>query len=157
MGRGAEIELARGRTMIERKMIKEGVTEYVFDSITPGEYTFRHTFGPVLWKGELTKAELIGSGESPTVTNTLTDLGKGNETLGKMEMKVVSGKEFGNIVIMLNYNKKNSIYLSDDQNPLVRRTRGFHFVCKTFDFIFPPANGDDPELLRKERTLSTKN
>lgn len=106
MGRGAEIELARGRTMIERKMIKEGVTEYVFDSITPGEYTFRHTFGPVLWKGELTKAELIGSGESPTVTNTLTDLGKGNETLGKMEMKVVSGKEFGNIVIMLNYNKK---------------------------------------------------
>lgn len=92
MGRGAEIELARGRTMIERKMIKEGVTEYVFDSITPGEYTFRHTFGPVLWKGELTKAELIGSGESPTVTNTLTDLGKGNETLGKMEMKVVSGR-----------------------------------------------------------------
>ena len=24
--------------------------------------SFRHTFGPVLWRGELTKAELIGIG-----------------------------------------------------------------------------------------------
>jgi len=55
MGRGAEIELARDGKMIERKMIKEGLNEYVFDNIVPGVYTFRHTFGPVLWRGELTK------------------------------------------------------------------------------------------------------
>lgn len=105
MGRGAEIELAMGRKMIERKMTREGVNEYVFDSITPGEYTFRHTFGPVLWRGELTKAELIGSGENATVTDTLTYLGKGNEILGQMEMKVVPGKEFGNFIVILNYKK----------------------------------------------------
>ena len=59
MGRGAEIELLKDGEMVERKMINEGKNEYVFDSIVPGQYTFRHTFGPVLWRGELTKAELI--------------------------------------------------------------------------------------------------
>lgn len=106
MGRGAEIELMKGRDMVERKMIKEGVNEYVFDSITPGEYTFRHTFGPVLWRGELTNAQLIGSGENATVTDTLTYLGKGLDVLGQMEMKVIPGKQFGNFVVTLNYNKK---------------------------------------------------
>ena len=43
-------------------MTYEGVNEYVFDNITPDFYTLRHTFGPVLWSGELTAAELIGSG-----------------------------------------------------------------------------------------------
>lgn len=106
MGRGAEIELMRGRDMVERKIIKEGVNEYVFDSITPGEYTFRHTFGPVLWRGELTKEQLIGSGENATVTDTLTPLGKGLDVLGQMEMKVVPGKQFGNFVVIMNYDKK---------------------------------------------------
>jgi hypothetical protein len=105
MGRGAEIELMKGREMIERKMIREGVNEYVFDSITPGEYTFRHTFGPVLWRGELTNAQLIGSGENATVTDTLTYLGKGLNVLGQMEMKVVPGKKYGNFVVVLDYNK----------------------------------------------------
>ena len=107
LGRGAEIELAMGRQMIERKMVKEGVNEYVFDNITPGEYTFRHTFGPVLWRGELTEAELLGSEEQPTVTDSLlTYLGRGNDILGHMELKVIPGKEAGKIVITLKYNQE---------------------------------------------------
>ncbi|NLA49926.1 MAG: family 43 glycosylhydrolase [Bacteroidales bacterium] len=106
MGTGAEVELLRGRDMIERKMIREGLNEYIFDNITPGEYTFRHTFGPVLWRGELTKDELIGSGENATVTDTLSYLGKGLDILGQMEMKVIPGKEYGNFVVILNYYKK---------------------------------------------------
>jgi xylan 1,4-beta-xylosidase len=106
MGRGAEIELAQGRNLIERKMIKEGFYEYVFDSITPGEYTFRHTFGPVLWRGELTKDDLIGTGDQATVSDTLSALGAGTKVTGQMEMKVLPGKEFGKFVVILNYFKK---------------------------------------------------
>jgi hypothetical protein len=91
--------------MIERKMIKEGKNEYVFDSIAPGQYTFRHTFGPVLWRGELTKAELIGSGDQATVTDTLSKLGVGTKVTGQMEMKVVPGKESGKFVVILRYDK----------------------------------------------------
>jgi len=105
MGRGAEIELARGREMIERKMTKEGLEEYVFDNIVPGEYTFRHTFGPVLWSGNLTAAELIGSGDEATVTNTLSKLGVGTKVTGQMEMKVIPGKESGKIIVTLRYDK----------------------------------------------------
>jgi xylan 1,4-beta-xylosidase len=105
MGRGAEIELMKDRVMIERKMIKEGKNEYVFDSIAPGQYTFRHTFGPVLWRGELTKAELIGSGDQATVTDTLSKLGVGTKVTGQMEMKVVPGKESGKFVVILRYDK----------------------------------------------------
>jgi xylan 1,4-beta-xylosidase len=105
MGRGAEIELARDGKMIERKMIKQGLNEYVFDNIVPGVYTFRHTFGPVLWRGELTKAELIGSGEKPTVTGTLSSLGVGRRVTGQMQMKVVPGKESGKFVVVLEYSK----------------------------------------------------
>lgn len=105
MGRGAEIELAMGPKMIERKMIKEGVNEYVFENIVPGQYIFRHTFGPVLWRGELTKAELTGSEEKPTVTAVLSDLGVGTKVTGQMELKVIPGKENGKIVVTLNYRK----------------------------------------------------
>ena len=105
MGRGAEIELLKGREMIERKMVKEGLNEYVFDSIAPGEYTFRHTFGPVLWRGELTNAELIGTEDKVTVTDTLSKLGEGLEVLGQMEMKVLTGKENGKFVVTLRYDK----------------------------------------------------
>ncbi len=105
MGRGAEIELTKGREMIERKMVREGINEYVFDSITPGEYTFRHTFGPVLWRGELTTEQLTGSGEQPTVTDTLSKLGTGTRVTGQMEMKVVPGKEGGKFIVILNYDK----------------------------------------------------
>ena len=106
MGRGAEIELMKDRQMVERKMIKEGQDEYVFENIVPGQYTFRHTFGPVLWSGELTKAELIGSGDKATVSDTLSALGVGTKVTGQMEMKVIPGKESGKFVVILNYNKK---------------------------------------------------
>jgi len=103
MGRGVEIELLLGREMVERKMVKEGLNEYVFDSIAPGEYTFRHTFGPVLWRGALTRAELIGAGDQATVTDTLSYLGVGTKVTGQMEMKVIPGKESGKFVVILNY------------------------------------------------------
>jgi xylan 1,4-beta-xylosidase len=105
MGRGAEIELLRDRDMVERKMIKEGNNEYVFDSIVPGQYTFRHTFGPTMWRGELTKAELIDQVEKVTVSETLSSLGRGLDVLGKMEMKVLTGKESGKFVVTLIYDK----------------------------------------------------
>jgi xylan 1,4-beta-xylosidase len=105
MGRGAEIELVKDGKMIERKMIKEGKDEYVFENIEPGQYTFRHTFGPVLWKGELTKTQLTGSGDQATVTDILSPLGIGTKVTGQMEMKVVPGKENGKFVVTLKYNK----------------------------------------------------
>ncbi len=109
-GRGAEIELAqgssgRGGVMVERKMTYEGVNEYVFEGITPGVYTFRHTFGPVLWNGELTAAQLIGSGSQPTLeVNNLTELGRGTQITGSMSLKVLPGADSGKIVITYNYN-----------------------------------------------------
>ena len=113
MGRGAEIELSkgtsgdfRGGASTVRKMTFEGKNEYVFDSITPDAYTFRHTFGPVLWRGQLTNAELIGSGNQPTVTEKLTELGKGTEVFGDMNLKVFPGEKHGKIVITFDYFKK---------------------------------------------------
>lgn len=105
MGRGAEIELMKDGKMLKRLMIHENKNEYVFDSIAPGQYVFRHTFGPVLWKGELTKAELIGTGDQATITDTLSPLGEGLKVLGEMEMKVIPGKEFGKFVVTFRYNK----------------------------------------------------
>jgi xylan 1,4-beta-xylosidase len=104
MGRGAEIELLRGRETLERKMIVEGKNEYVFENIVPGEYTFNHTFGPVMWRGELTDIHLIGSGNEATITETVSDLGTGTEVLGKMEIKVIPGKESGKFIVTLRYN-----------------------------------------------------
>jgi hypothetical protein len=110
-GRGAEIELARGSSgrggeLIERKMTREGVNEYVFEGITPGVYTFRHTFGPVLWNGELTAAQLIGTGDRPTLTvDNLTELGKGTRITGSMSMKVLPGAGSGKIVVTFDYNR----------------------------------------------------
>jgi hypothetical protein len=91
--------------MVERKMIIEGKNDYIFDSIVPGQYTFRHTFGPVLWRGELTNAELIGPDDKATISETLSSLGKGLEVLGQMEMKVLTGKESGKFVVTLKYDK----------------------------------------------------
>jgi hypothetical protein len=114
MGRGAEIELSkvsanpqpgmgRGGEMIERKMVKEKTNEYVFDNVVPGQYILRHTFGPVLWRGELTATDLIGSGDKPTVTATLEKLGVGTTTTGQIEMKVIPGAKGGKIVVSFNY------------------------------------------------------
>jgi xylan 1,4-beta-xylosidase len=104
-GLGAEFELRREGKMLERKMIFEGKDEYVFKNITPGKYTLRHTFGSVMWRGELTEADLIGSDAQPTITDTLSDLGTGLEVLGQMEMKVIPGKENGKFIVTLKYDK----------------------------------------------------
>ena len=115
LGRGAEIELSKGgaaqmggmfgQGAVDRKMVKEGTNEYVFENITPGEYALRHSFGPVLWRGQLTSTELIGSGDKPTVTATLEKLGVGTTVTGQMEMKIIPGKESGKMVVVFNYNK----------------------------------------------------
>lgn len=113
-GRGAEIELSEdtgnpmafwGGAVLDRKMVKEGVNEYVFENIKPGDYILRHTFGPVLWKGKLTAAELIGTNGKPTLTDTLSKLGVGTQVTGQLEMNVLPGKESGKIVVIFNYNK----------------------------------------------------
>ncbi len=103
MGRGAEIEFLRGREMVERKMIIEDINEYVFENVVPGEYTLRHTFGPVMWSGELTKAHLIGPGNQATITEFLSDLGTGTEIRGKMDMQIIPGKESGKLIVTLRY------------------------------------------------------
>ena len=103
MGRGAEIELLRGGEMVERKMIVEGKNEYVFENIVPGEYIFRHTFGPVMWRGLLTKDHVIGSNNQATITDTLSDLGTGTEVRGKLDIKVLPGEESGKFIVTLRY------------------------------------------------------
>jgi hypothetical protein len=105
LGRGAEIELLKGREMVERKMIVEGKNEYVFENILPGEYLFRHTFGPTIWRGELTETHLIGTDDRATITETLSDLGVGTEICGKLEMKVLPGKENGKFIVTLIYDE----------------------------------------------------
>ncbi len=112
-GNGAEIELSEGNggrgwgggANTVRKMTYKGVDEYVFDNIKPGSYTLRHSYGPVLWRGELTEAELVGTSAEPTLKTFLTELGTGLEVRGKMEMKVVPGKETGKIIVTLTYDK----------------------------------------------------
>ena len=108
LGRGAEIELSiggggRGGGAAVRKMTFEGINEYVFDNITPGTYTLRHTFGPTLWSGQLTEAQVIGAGGEPTVTADLTPLGSGTKVLGKMQMRVIPGPQSGRIIVTFNY------------------------------------------------------
>lgn len=113
-GVGAEIEISKdagdqmtmwGGEVIERKMVKEGVNEYVFENLVPGNYVLKHTFGPVLWRGKLTEAELIGSGNKPTLTATLAKLGVGTTVNGQIDMKIIPGKESGKIILNFNYNK----------------------------------------------------
>jgi hypothetical protein len=106
MGIGAEIELYRGREMVGRKMIVEGKNEYVFENIIPGEYRFRHTFGPTMWRGELTEAHVIGSDDQVTLKETLSDLGVGTEVLGQLEIKVLPGNNSGNFIVTLRYDKQ---------------------------------------------------
>ena len=86
-------------------MVKEGVDEYVFENITPGNWTLNHTFGPVLWAAELTEADLIGEGE-PGITAKLTEMGVGTEVTGEMVLKVVRGKEAGKIVVNILHNNR---------------------------------------------------
>ena len=108
MGIGAEIELYCGREMLGRKMIVEDKNEYVFENIVPGEYRLRHAFGPNMWAGELTKDQLIGSGDQPSISEKISDLGVGTKVLGELDIKVIPGKESGKIVVTLKYDKPNN-------------------------------------------------
>jgi xylan 1,4-beta-xylosidase len=84
-------------------MTFEGINEYVFENIAPGTYTLRHTFGPTLWSGQLTEAQVIGTGSEPTLTADLTPLGTGTKVLGKMQMKVIPGPQSGKIIVTFSY------------------------------------------------------
>ena len=106
-GMGAEVEINKrgngnfgygGNELSKRVMLKEGVDEYVFEGIDPGHWVINHTFGPVLWDGELTAADLIGEGE-PGIEAKLTELGHGTTVTGELRMKVVRGPETGKVVI----------------------------------------------------------
>lgn len=113
LGCGAEIQIAKrtagqGGSFAYRQtadtkivMLKDSVDEYVFDDITPGEWILNHTYGPVLWAGELTEKELISNNPSPkpTVTATLTLMGVGTKVTNTLMMKVIPGKEKGKIVV----------------------------------------------------------
>ena len=82
-------------------MIVEGKNEYIFENIVPGEYTFRHTFGPAMWRGQLAEAHVIGTGNQATIAETLSDLGMGIEVLGQLEIEVLAGKHSGKFVVTL--------------------------------------------------------
>ena len=106
-GMGAEVEINKrgngnfgygGNALTKRVMLKEGVDEYVFDGIDPGHWVINHTFGPVLWDGELTAEDLIGTGE-PGIEAKLTELGAGTTVTGELRMKVVRGPEAGQVII----------------------------------------------------------
>ena len=97
-------------------MIHEGKNEYVFDNITPGNYILRHSYGPVLWAGELGEAELIGNG-SVTVTADLTELGVGKNQTGMLRMKVVTGETCGKVVVNTEYSRRPAQYASPIVNP----------------------------------------
>ena len=112
IGLGAEIQLAQrggggnagyaqgaGTRYI---MLKEGVTEYSFGEVSPGTWTLSHSYGPVLWSGQLTEKELISNeaNPKPTVTAKLTLLGEGTKNTGYLEMQVIPGKEQGKIIVV---------------------------------------------------------
>lgn len=113
MGTGAELQVAkRGagpggmsgyRQTADTKyvMIKEGTTEYVFDNIDAGTWVLNHSYGPVLWAGELTEKELISdeADPKPTVTAFLTYMGAGAKVTNRLTMKVVPGPTCGKIVV----------------------------------------------------------
>ena len=112
IGLGAEIQLAQrggggnagyaqgaGTRYI---MLKEGMTEYSFGEVGPGTWTLSHSYGPVLWSGQLTEKELISTeaNPKPTVTARLTLLGEGTKNTGYLEMQVIPGKENGTIIVV---------------------------------------------------------
>ena len=111
-GTGGEVEInkrGQGRSGFgrndpntKRVMIKEGVDRYVFEGIDPGTWTINHSYGPVLWSGELTAADLIGTGE-PGIEAKLTDMGVGTQVNAEMWMKVERGPEAGKVILEIRH------------------------------------------------------
>lgn len=113
VGLGAEIQLAKrggggGMSSYNQSagtkiiMLKEGQNEYIFEDIDAGSWTLSHSYGPVLWSGQLTEKELVSteSNPKPTVTAKLTLMGEGTKTTGTLEMQVIPGREKGRIVVI---------------------------------------------------------
>jgi hypothetical protein len=103
LGRGIELELFRDDMMVERKMLYEGKNDYVWENIVPGFYYLSHAHGGILWRGELTKDDVIGTGEKATLTKSLFEIGRGEEVLGKLEIKVIPGRESGKFIVTFTY------------------------------------------------------
>jgi hypothetical protein len=84
-------------------MLKENVNEYWFDDITAGTWTLSHSYGPVLWSGQLSEGDVISNDANPkpTVTAKLTLLGEGTRNTGTLEMEVIPGKEKARIRIVV--------------------------------------------------------
>lgn len=109
IGMGAEIQLAkgsgsfayRGSSTTVYHMLKERQTEYRFENLEPGNYVLNHSYGPVLWSGELTEKDLISdaSDPQPTVTAFLTQMGAGTSVTGTLEMKVIPGPKGGTMTV----------------------------------------------------------
>jgi xylan 1,4-beta-xylosidase len=99
LGRGIQLELYRDSKMVESKMIYNGKNEYIYENIVPGNYYLNHSRGFVLWKGELTKNDVIGTGGKATITEVLFPVGKGEEVLGEVIISVIPGKESGKFLI----------------------------------------------------------
>ena len=109
IGMGAEIQLAKGQGSFAYRgssttvyhMLKEGQTEYRFENLEPGNYVLNHSYGPVLWSGELTEKDLVSdkANPGPTVTAFLTPMGAGTEKTGTLEMKVIPGPKGGTMIV----------------------------------------------------------
>ncbi len=103
MGRGIELVLYRDDEMLERKMIYEGKDEYVFENIAPGQYRLKHAHDGILWRGDLSEDYVIGSGKKATKSEALFEIGKGEEVLGELFVKVLPGLEAGKLVVEFRY------------------------------------------------------
>ncbi|MCR4824639.1 MAG: family 43 glycosylhydrolase, partial [Bacteroidales bacterium] len=113
-GTGGEVEInkrvpgrpgagyGRDNQDTRRVMIKEGVDEYVFEGIDPGYWVINHSYGPVLWAGELSAADLVGDGE-PGIEARLTEMGTGTQVTAEMWMKVVRGPQTGKVVLQIRH------------------------------------------------------
>lgn len=116
-GRGAELDLVKEadeaagtprstvRIMTYETYGKDEV--YVFDDITPGTYSLRHTFGVGIWgPQQLSEDQLIGTGTEPTVTALdLTQFGIGSTQWGTVEVRVYPGETSGRIEVTFKYDK----------------------------------------------------
>lgn len=125
-GRGAELDFTRqpngGTRTTEKVMTYEtyGKDEvYVFDDVTPGTYTLRHTYGVGIWgPQELTADQLIGTGTKPTYTAlNLSQFGNGETQWGTVEVRVYPGATSGRVEVTLHYT-------DDDTGPTVTIKNG---------------------------------
>ncbi|QIG42407.1 family 43 glycosylhydrolase [Nocardioides anomalus] len=116
-GRGAELDFTRqptgGARTTEKVMTYETYgrdEKYVFDNVTPGTYTLKHTYGVGIWgPQELTADQLIGTGTKPTYTAlNLTQFGNGSTQWGTIEVRVYPGATSGRVEVTFHYTDDTS-------------------------------------------------